>query len=166
MAKKVKLYIARDEGEYKREVDDEHNGQLHLFYDKPLTEFDPLTWKRKFGFARCICEVPSYMYPFIKDGQCYELSSIIRSDSEENELPIDTPCMVCCCPADICDWRIAFYAGNGRVWTEGCKSDSSDGFTHSWPYLIPWNKFDPNDIAGSLKYNLVKHEINTKIELI
>lgn len=155
--KKIKLYIARDEGEYKREVEDEHEGKLHLFYDKPMWDFNPSTREGKFGFSRCICEVPSYMYPFIKDRQCFELSSVIHSN-EEDELVIDMPCMACCCPDNIYDWSIVFYAGNGKAWAKGCKSDSSDGFTQSWHYLIPWNKFNPNDIKGSLKYNIAKQD--------
>ena len=29
---------------------------------------------RKFDYARCIAEIPSYMYPEIKDGDCYEIN--------------------------------------------------------------------------------------------
>ena len=67
------IYIARDEGVC---YDDERKsqGKLHLFYDTPLIDKDPQTNTLKFGCARCIAEIPSYMYPEIKEGDCYEIS--------------------------------------------------------------------------------------------
>ena len=69
------MYIARDEGVCYDEDEDDHKsqGKLHLFYDKPLIHRVPQTNTRKFDCARCIAEIPSYMYPEIKDGDCYEI---------------------------------------------------------------------------------------------
>lgn len=68
------MYIARDEGVCYDEDKYKSQGKLHLFYDKPLIHKDLQTNTRKFDCARCIAEIPSYMYPEIKDGDCYEIS--------------------------------------------------------------------------------------------
>ena len=68
------MYIARDEGICYDEDERKSQGKLHLFYDTPLIHQDPQTNTRKFDCARCIAEIPSYMYPEIKDGDCYEIS--------------------------------------------------------------------------------------------
>ena len=68
------MYIARDEGVCYDEDKYKSQGKLHLFYDTPLIRRDPQTNTRKFDCARCIAEIPSYMYPEIKDGDCYEIS--------------------------------------------------------------------------------------------
>lgn len=66
MSKSFKLYIARDENPSDEDWDIRSPGKLHLFYDKPLIQ------DGKFVCARQITEIPSYMYPNIKDGDCYE----------------------------------------------------------------------------------------------
>ena len=68
------IYIARDEGICYDEDERKSQGKLHLFYDTPLINIDPKTNTRKFDCARCIAEIPSYTYPEIKDGDCYEIS--------------------------------------------------------------------------------------------
>ena len=68
------MYIARDEGICYDEDERKSQGKLHLFYDTPLINIDPKTNTRKFDCARCIAEIPSYMYPKIKEGDCYEIS--------------------------------------------------------------------------------------------
>ena len=68
------MYIARDEGVRYDEDDHKSQGKLHLFYGTPLIHRDSQTNTWKFDCARCIAEIPSYMYPDIKDGDCYEIS--------------------------------------------------------------------------------------------
>lgn len=72
---------------------------------------------------------------------------------KEEDLPIDTPCMV----ADkLDDWRFRYYAGLGSCFCDGKKSSNYDcRVTHS--IIIPFNKFNPLDIGGSLKHNIVKN---------
>lgn len=67
------MWIARDEGIYDEDYEVLEKGKLHLFYDKPIIEMDDNTNTWKFGSARCIGEVPSYMYPSIQERDCYEL---------------------------------------------------------------------------------------------
>lgn len=71
---------------------------------------------------------------------------------EEEDLPIDTPVMV----ADkIDDWRFRYYAGGNRCFLFVLKShETSD--TNKWNYIIPFDKFNGNNIEESLKYNIVK----------
>ena len=68
------MYIARDEGICYDEDERKSQGKLHLFYDTPLINKNPQTNTWKFDCARCIAEIPSYMYPDIKEGDCYEIS--------------------------------------------------------------------------------------------
>lgn len=68
------MYIARDEGVCYDEDEHKTQGNLHLFYDTPLIHKDSQTNTLKFDCARCVAEIPSYMYPEIKEGDCYEIS--------------------------------------------------------------------------------------------
>ena len=68
------IYIARDEGVCYDEGERKSQGNLHLFYDTPLINIDSQTNTRKFDCARCIAEISRYMYPDIKEGNCYEIS--------------------------------------------------------------------------------------------
>lgn len=72
---------------------------------------------------------------------------------EEEDLPIDTPCMV----ADkLDDWRFRYYAGQARCFIYSLKSNET-GDTNNWIYIIPFDKFNPNNPEQSLKYNIVKN---------
>ena len=42
---------------------------LHIFYEKPIWEYG--SWQ----YAREMCEIPNYMFPEIKIGQCVEFNS-------------------------------------------------------------------------------------------
>lgn len=79
-----KLYIARDDGEY---ADEDYNyktrGDLHIFYDTPH-----LNENGKWDLARKICDVPSYMYPEIKDGQCEVFTNTKEKSNKQNKVPI------------------------------------------------------------------------------
>lgn len=71
---KIRMWIARDEGIYDDDYELLEKGKLHLFYDTPLVHNDQETNTLKFDCARCIGEIPSYMYPWIEEGDCYELT--------------------------------------------------------------------------------------------
>lgn len=73
--KKIRMWIARDEGIYNDDFEVLEKGKLHLFYDTPLVKKNSDTNTLKFDCSRCIGEIPSYMYPWVKEGDCYELES-------------------------------------------------------------------------------------------
>lgn len=75
-------------------------------------------------------------------------------EQKEEDLPIDTPCMVADnnYPHSL---ALRYYAGNKRVFYNGERSCESTGDTR-YDIIIPWNKFNPNDIEESLKHNIVK----------
>lgn len=70
----LKLYIARDEGKWDEDVKKE--GELNLFYDTPQLLFDVENWTSYWGNARKIANIPSYMYPQIKDKECYVFNDL------------------------------------------------------------------------------------------
>lgn len=72
MTKITKMWLARDEAilpdDFKvREEDAYRFGKLHLFYDTPLLEYEEETHKQVWCCARKCCEIPSYMFPNIKE---------------------------------------------------------------------------------------------------
>ena len=71
---KFKLYIARDEGKWDEDVKKE--GELNLFYDTPQLLFDIDKRISYWGNARKIAEIPSYMYPQIRDKECYVFNNL------------------------------------------------------------------------------------------
>lgn len=63
---------------------------------------------------------------------------------EEDDLPIDTPVMVA--DANSVDtFRLRYYAGKGKVFYPGYH-DAETGDTWHYDIIIPWDKFNPNDI--------------------
>ena len=73
-------------------------------------------------------------------------------EDEEEDLPINTPMMV----ADVLeDWRFRYYAGGKKCFEHSLKKEETSE-TNRWRYMIPFDKFNPNDIKESLKYNIVK----------
>lgn len=72
--------------------------------------------------------------------------------NKKEDLPIDTPCMV----ADKSDdWRFRYYAGEKRCFIYSLKSgEAGAADTNHWEYIIPFDKFDPNNIEESLKHKL------------
>lgn len=72
---KIKLWIARDAGIYDEDYELVEKGKLHIFYDTPLVDKDPNDGHTIFTCSRCIGEIPSYMYPEIKEGDCYQFNS-------------------------------------------------------------------------------------------
>lgn len=51
-------------------------GELNLFYDTPQLLFDVKDWTSYWGNARKIANIPSYMYPQVKDKECYVFDDI------------------------------------------------------------------------------------------
>lgn len=78
---------------------------------------------------------------------------IIEPLKIEEDLPIDTPCM--CGNSDNEIWGLRYYASKGKVYSKGLISPINEGVT-SFEYIIPFDKFNPNNIEESLKYNIVK----------
>lgn len=70
----LKLYIARDEGKWDEDV--QTTGELNLFYDTPELLFNVEDWTSYWGNARKIANIPSYMYPQIKDKECYVFNNL------------------------------------------------------------------------------------------
>lgn len=84
-----------------------------------------------------------------KDGKI-----IVEPLRVEEDLPIDTPCMV---SDDAKAWSLRYYCGRNECFPEGLKSYNykyKDG--DEWLYIVEFSKFSPNDIEGSLKHNIVK----------
>lgn len=79
-----------------------------------------------------------------KDGKL-----IIEPLKDEKDLPIGTPCMV----LEEGEFCLRYYAGNKKCFCDGYRESISG--TSSYKYIIPFDKFDPNDIGKSLKYNIV-----------
>lgn len=86
----ISLYVARDE-EYVVHYDDGDSekvqGRLHIFYERPLLEYVQSSYNQErqmtvdghfeWKMARCIGEIPSYMFPEIKEKKCLRFDSII-----------------------------------------------------------------------------------------
>lgn len=79
---------------------------------------------------------------------------IIEPLEVKEDLPIDTPCMVSDYDDEYC-FQLRYYAGNCRVFNGGLKSCAADGDAR-YDIIIPWDKFNPNNINESLKHNIVK----------
>lgn len=99
------------------------------------------------------------------DAECLIFPSKDQRDWSkfERPIPVDTP-MVCCLKENnySLDFRIRYYKGlekgKHKVYDDGFKSttiDYSDS-GNAWEIMIPFNKFNPNDIEESLKYNIQK----------
>lgn len=69
-----RLWIARDEGKWDEDV--EQIGELNLFYDTPELLFDVENRISYWGNARKIAQIPFYMYPEIKDRECYVFNNL------------------------------------------------------------------------------------------
>jgi hypothetical protein len=69
-----KLYIARDEGKWDEDV--QKAGELNLFYDTPELLFDIDKRISYWGNARKIANISSYMYPQVKDKECYVFKNL------------------------------------------------------------------------------------------
>lgn len=79
----------------------------------------------------------------------------LKVEKEEN-LPIDTPVLCSDIPIGLNSFKIRFYAGRSKTFEDGLNSKSFNAAKVGWKYIIPWGKFNPNNIEESLKYNIVK----------
>lgn len=68
------------------------------------------------------------------------------------DLAVDTPVMV---SNDYHRWKLNYYAEKKLVWADSYKSKDGVGTTN-WPHIIPFDKFNPNDIEESLKYDICR----------
>ena len=76
------------------------------------------------------------------------------TDSLKEDLPIDTPVMAC---NVLTDWRFGYYAGDNNISTRKSNTlGEGNSYLINLNYIIPFDKFNPNDIEGSLKYNIQK----------
>lgn len=65
------------------------------------------------------------------------------------DLPINTPVMIQCGN----EFVLRYYAGNGEVFRMGLQS-YNNADTYPYDVIIPFDKFNPNNIEESLKYKL------------
>lgn len=77
---------------------------------------------------------------------------IIEPLTTKEDLAVDTPVLVS--DNDI-NFALRYYAGNGEVFCNGQHDAETEG-TCRYLTIIPWDKFNPKDISGSLKHNIVK----------
>ena len=80
----MKLYIARDSNYFEDDDEDEDvliNGEIHIFYDTPILEYNTHVNNHKdrhgdyiWCLSRMIGTVPSYMFPDLKEKECRELN--------------------------------------------------------------------------------------------
>lgn len=73
---------------------------------------------------------------------------------EGKDLPVDAPCMAADNNYPL-SFALRYYAGNKRVFYNGQRSCENTGDTR-YDIIIPWDKFNPNNIEESLKHNIVK----------
>ena len=86
----ISLYIARDEGyviHYDEGGSEKVQGKLHIFYERPLLEYVQCSYNQvqqitvdghfEWKMARCIGEIPSYMFPEIQEKKYLRFDSII-----------------------------------------------------------------------------------------
>lgn len=72
---------------------------------------------------------------------------------KDKDLAVDTPCMVGNKSKEF--WSLRYYAYNGKVFMNGLKSKDEEKVM-KYDYIIPFDRFNPNNIEESLKYNIVK----------
>lgn len=94
-----------------------------------------------------------YHYCDFEDAECTFFPSKDQRDwskwvCPKPDLPVDTPVVV-----ENSGWCIGFYAGNGRV-----RAYKNTSYAIKGNCIIPYEKFNPNDIEESLKYNIVNDE--------
>lgn len=81
---------------------------------------------------------------------------VIRAvKNKKEDLPIDTPVMV---NENITEraWVLNYYKGNGYTTINKDEIKNTNNSPYPWECIIPFDKFNPNDIEESLKYNIVK----------
>lgn len=118
--------------------DDLYNPEKSILSEEMIKDIAEVVKKHNLGV--CVSE---------NDGKL--IIEPLKAEKEE-DLPIDTPVMV----ADSIDnWIFRYYEGNGKCFLLSYKSKDERG-SDFWKYIIPFDKFNPNNIEESLKYNIVK----------
>ena len=134
---------------YKLDID----GRKFDWYEEELEPVQPTLFDRiKSSILEAAKQAPVIVEQ-TEDGGI-KISPIVE---EEEDLPIDTPCMVANIDNSIIGvWRLAYYSGKKLCYDCGKSSKDLRGFRTSWNIIIPFDKFNPNDIEESLKHNIVK----------
>lgn len=77
---KLRLWVCRNE-DYAEEYDDgsytDIDGELMVCYDQPLLEYDGRRRRHVWTCASVMTEVPKYMFPQVKSGECVEFSALV-----------------------------------------------------------------------------------------
>lgn len=77
---------------------------------------------------------------------------IIEPLTTKEDLAVDTPVLV---SDDDINFTLRYYAGNGEVFCAGQHDAETEG-TCRYLTIIPWDKFNPNNIEESLKNIVTK----------
>lgn len=80
-------------------------------------------------------------------------------EEKEEDLPINTLVMVCSDvnrKIDVTYFNLRRYAGKGYIYALGESASNCIGTPIKIDIIIPFDKFNPNNIEESLKYNIVK----------
>ena len=88
---------------------------------------------------------------------------IIEPLNVNEDFQVDTPVMVAT-KDGLCmgDWNLRYYAGGDTCFIMGNNSKSESSKKRKWDYIIPFDKFDPNNIEESIKYNIAKKLLQRK----
>lgn len=116
----------------------------------------PIRFKVKSNFVDRVTQ-KGFLYEGYEEGECVFFPSKEQRDwskwvCPKPDLPVDTPMMV---SSDKKDWWLRYYAGDKKCWKSACKSKDI-GIRIQWNHIIPFDKFNPNDIEESLKYDICK----------
>lgn len=98
-----------------------------------------------------------YLFPDYPNCGCIVFPSKDQRDwskwvCPKPDLPVDTPVMI---NIRASEWVLRFYAGDKACWHDGLTSKNAEGAS-SWNCIIPFEKFNPNNIEESLKYDICK----------
>ena len=112
----------------------------------------------KCGYKNETCVTINGLYDITYNGECMLVPSKNQQDWSKFELPIpvDTPIM---CSNDSKSWYLGYYKcfenGEHYVVVNGLKTRDNPTLI-SYNKIIPFDKFNPNNINESLKYNIQK----------
>lgn len=109
--------------------------------------------KEEYGFTK-----KGYYFPDYNCAECVIFPSKDQRDwskwvCPKPDLPIDTPVMVN--DGDKINWILRCYAGGKHTYKYGLKKKDSS-IRIPWKHIIPFDKFNPNDIEESLKYDICR----------
>ena len=95
-----------------------------------------------------------YKYSDYPHGECMLVPAQDQWDWSKFKrlIPVNTPMM---CSDGKTTWHLKYYSGFYEGFHRVHSRNYKDNF-EQWRYVIPYNQFDPNNIEGSLKYNIQK----------